>query len=97
MEYDLMRLPNIAARYDVVIFCTANFAGKELLRTLENNRARVIVLSILSPAGLQDFEWLDSGIAVYGTGRESFAAGFAAIAGDFTPEGILPLVTQKSN
>jgi len=96
-EYDFARLPNVASRYDVVIFCSSNTASLELLRTLENSRARVIVLSVLSPAGLQELDWLDGGVAVFGTGRESFAAGFAAIAGDFIPEGILPIVSQKNN
>jgi beta-N-acetylhexosaminidase len=30
-------------------------------------------------------------LAVYGTGRESFRAGFAALAGDFEPEGRIPV------
>ncbi|MCL2792813.1 MAG: glycoside hydrolase family 3 protein [Spirochaetaceae bacterium] len=96
-EIDLRVMPEIVSRYDTVIFCTANDAGIEILRTLENSRARIIVLSTRSPANLLGLEWITEGVAVYGTGRESFAAGFAAIAGDFIPEGILPLATRESN
>ncbi len=96
-ENDLKTLPNIASRYDTVIFCTANPAGIELLESLKKSKCKVIVLSILSPASLSDFSWLDSGVAVYGTGRESFTAGFAAIAGDFIPEGTVPLTNKENN
>ena len=96
LESDLGRIAQIASRYDTIIFCTANAAGIEILNTLKNSRSRVIVLSVRSPANLLNLDWIDGGVAVYGTGRESFAAGFAAIAGDFIPEGILPLVTHET-
>ncbi|MCL2480550.1 MAG: beta-N-acetylhexosaminidase [Spirochaetaceae bacterium] len=95
-ENDLKKMPDIASGYDTVIFCSANVAGIEILKTLKNSRCRVIVLSVLSPASLSSLRWLDGGVAVYGTGRESFTAGFAAIAGDFIPEGVLPLVTKDT-
>ncbi|MDX9802240.1 MAG: beta-N-acetylhexosaminidase [Spirochaetia bacterium] len=77
--------------YDLIIFCVSNPAGLQFLETLERKKSRVIVISVLSPAYLEDLNWPESGVAVYGTGRDSFTAGFAAIAGDFIPEGKLPI------
>ena len=96
LESDLRRMAQVASRYDTIIFCTANADGIEILNTLKNSRSRVIVLSVRSPANLLNLDWIDGGVAVYGTGRESFTAGFAVIAGDFIPEGVLPLVTQET-
>lgn len=94
-EADLAQLPGIAKQYDTVIFCTANPAAIELLESLEKTGCRVIVLSVLSPAYFAVTDWPDSGVAVYGTGRESVEAGFAAIAGEFIPEGTIPISMEK--
>ena len=88
---DLETLPLKASGYDRIIFCLANPGSMELLESLEKQSEKIVVLSTLSPVYISRLEWIKYGIAVYGTGRESFTAGFSAIAGDIIPEGTLPL------
>ncbi len=80
-----------AGEYDTIIFCLANFNSLDVLKELEGTAAEVIVISALSPVYLEDAPWVKTAIAVYGDGRDSFRAGFAALAGDFTPTGRLPV------
>jgi beta-N-acetylhexosaminidase len=49
------------------------------------------VMSALSPVYLRETPWIRSALAVYGTSAESFRAGFSVLAGDFLPEGRLPV------
>jgi beta-N-acetylhexosaminidase len=88
---DLQRVPRAAAGYDTVIFCLANYHSLQVLQELRAEGRRVIVISALSPVYLADVPWVDGALAVYGTGPASFRAGFAALAGDFRPEGRLPI------
>ncbi|UCF96437.1 MAG: glycoside hydrolase family 3 protein [Spirochaetaceae bacterium] len=90
-EEDLERVPRIASRYDVVVFCLANYNSLEVLETLRSFSGTLVVLSTLSPVYLRDTPWVQTALAVYGTGKESFRAGFAALAGDFEPEGRIPV------
>jgi beta-N-acetylhexosaminidase len=90
-EGDLERIPRIASGYDVVVFCLANYNSLEVLETLYDFTGTLVVVSTLSPTYLRDTPWVQTALAVYGTGRESFRAGFAALAGDFEPEGRLPV------
>ena len=62
-----------------------------LLDELAPIAEKVIVISVLSPAHLDDLDWVTTSLAAYGTGPESFRAAFAALAGDFAPEGRLPI------
>jgi beta-N-acetylhexosaminidase len=88
---DRLRVPRAAAAYDTVIFCLANYNSLEVLQELHPRAERVIVISTLSPVYLSEVPWVASCLAVYGTGPVSFRAGFAALAGDFRPEGRLPI------
>ena len=94
-QNDLDNLPETAADYDRVIFCLANPGSMELLDKLSTLNENIIVLSTLSPVYIDQLNWVKYGIAVYGTGRESFTAGFSAISGDFNPEGKLPFKTKN--
>ena len=80
-----------APAYDTVIFCLANYNSLDVLQELKGMAKKVIVISALSPVYLAEAPWLQTAIAVYGDGRESFHAGFAALAGDFEPSGTLPV------
>ena len=84
------RLRRMAEEYDILIFCLANSGSLETLKALEDFADKISVLSVLTPVYLREVPWVKSAVAVYGTGEESFKAGFAAIAGDFVPEGKLP-------
>ncbi len=94
-ESELESFPAATEGFDVIIFCASNPASMQMLKTIETGKHRVIILSVLSPAYFNDIKWPESGVAVYGTGKESFAAGFAAIAGDFVPEGTVPLALKE--
>lgn len=80
-----------AAAYDTVIFCLANYNSLDVLQELKGMGGKVIVISALSPVYLTDASWVQTAIAVYGEGRDSFRAGFGVLAGDFTATGQLPV------
>jgi beta-N-acetylhexosaminidase len=80
-----------AESYDTLIFCLSNERTLRTLQMLEPLREKIIVLSVLTPIYLRFTPWVGTAVAVYGTGMESFKAGFAAIAGDFIPQGLLPI------
>ncbi len=94
-QSDLVNLPDIVKKYDKVIFCLANPGSMQLLGNLSSFRDKIIVVSTLSPVYIDYLGWIKYGLAIYGTGRESFAAGFSAIKGDFKPEGRIPISSGK--
>lgn len=85
------RLKRTADNYDTIIYCLANPNSEQVLKELEGTKADIIVLSVLTPIYLKELEWIENAIAVYGTSRDSFQAGFAALSGSIVPEGKLPL------
>ncbi len=80
-----------AARYDTLIFCLANPNSAEVLRQLRGIDTKIIVISVLTPVYLRSIPWIGTGLAVYGTGEDSFTAGFAALKGMIPAEGIVPI------
>jgi beta-N-acetylhexosaminidase len=80
-----------ARSYDTVVFCLANYNSLDVLKELAGAARKVIVVSALSPVYLADVPWVETAVAVYGQGRDSFRAGFAVLAGDFAPTGVLPV------
>ncbi len=90
-EQDLARIPAYASRYDIIVFCLANYNSLEVLKALRSYQDKLVVVSTLSPVYLRETPWVQSALAVYGTGSESFRAGFAVLAGDFLPEGRVPV------
>ena len=85
-----------AQNYDRVIFCLANEFSLRMLKTLENMAVEVTVISTLSPVLIQKQEWITSAVAVYGTGFESFMAGFSAILGYYSPKGTVPIESLQN-
>jgi beta-N-acetylhexosaminidase len=81
----------LAEKYDTVIFCLANFNSLEVLKQLEKQASKIVVISALTPVYLSDVPWVETSIAVYGSGEDSFRAGFAVLAGDFAPAAASPL------
>jgi len=89
---DKKNLKHIISRYDTVIFCLMNPGSAELLQELKSILPpTLIVISALTPVYLLDMKWVQSAIAIYGWGKESFEAGFAVLNGDYTAEGSLPI------
>ncbi len=80
-----------AAGYDTVIFCIANYNSLDVLKDLKPIAHRLIVISTLSPVYLADVPWVETAVAVYGTGHDSFRAGFGVLAGDYKATGVLPI------
>jgi beta-N-acetylhexosaminidase len=76
---------------DAIVFCLANFNSLDVLKELASQSRKVIVISALSPVYLEEVPWVDTAIAVFGDGKDSFRAGFAALVGDYTPTGRLPV------
>lgn len=85
---DLLRT---ARNYDTVIVLLPDEEMSILLNELEPIADKVVVISVLSPAHLDELTWVTTSLAAYGTSLESFRAAFAALAGDFAPEGQLPI------
>ncbi len=88
---DRSRVTALAARYDAVIFCLANFNSLEVLKELDSSAKKLVVVSALSPVYLAEVPWVETAVAVFGSGRDSFRAGFAALKGDYKPSATMPL------
>ncbi|HUX13458.1 MAG TPA: glycoside hydrolase family 3 protein [Spirochaetia bacterium] len=88
---DAAALVAAASRADTVVFCLSDPYTIDLLNDLRGIPAHVVVFSILTPMYLREAPWVQSAIAVYGWGIESYDAGFAALAGGYRPTGKLPI------
>jgi beta-N-acetylhexosaminidase len=93
---DLVRVPKRVRSYDTVVFCLANYHSLEVLERLGSLGERLLVVSALSPVYLADVPWVGTAVAVYGSGRDSFRAGFAALAGEIAPAGRMPVPFVKA-
>jgi len=80
-----------AKGYDTVVFCLSGRESLEALKELKGLGQRIIVISALSPVLLEEVPWADTAIAVYSYSPWSFTAAFSALAGDYEPEGVMPL------
>jgi len=90
------RIGAAADKYDTLIFCLANYNSLEILQSLKDLGKQIIVVSALTPVYLREADWVESSLAVYGTDYNSFAAGFAVLRGDYSPEGDLPIDLGRS-
>ena len=88
---DKAALRSRAGQYDTILFCLANFNSLDVLKELAGSARKVIVISALSPVYLDEVPWVQTALAVYGDGTDSFRAGLSALAGDFVPTGTLPV------
>ena len=77
-------------RADTIIFYLSNREGIEVLRSFRPLGKKIIVLSVLSPAYLNEVPWVDAAIAVYGNSPDSLLAGFSAILGKIPAQGAVP-------
>ncbi len=88
---DLKRIPKRARGYDTVVFCLANYNSLEILDRLKDLGPKLLVISTLSPVYLDEVPWVSTAVAVYGSGRDSFRAGFAVLAGEIAAAGRMPV------
>ncbi|MDR2803754.1 MAG: glycoside hydrolase family 3 protein [Treponema sp.] len=84
-----------AARSETIIFYLSNREGIEVLRRFRSLGKKIIVLSVLSPAYLNEVPWIDAAIAVYGDSADSLLAGFSAILGRIPAQGVVPFVLNR--
>ncbi len=89
-------LTSVADGYDTIIICVYDKHTANIAKRLRFMDKKVIVFSILSPVHiLSDFEWADTVLCGYSYSSYSFAALFAALNGEFTPQGNIPLDLQE--
>ncbi len=89
-------LTSVADGYDTIIICVYDKLTANIAKRLRFMDKKVIVFSILSPVHiLSDFEWADTVLCGYSYSSYSFAALFAALNGEFTPQGNIPLDLQE--
>lgn len=80
--------------YDIIIFAVSSEHNLAILNSLPQvarEDAKIIAVSLLSPVLLEQTEVPDAALAVYSYSPYSFEAVFSAIAGDYSPDGALPL------
>lgn len=85
-----------ARNYDTVVVLLTDEDMALLLDVLEPIADKVVVISALSPAHLDELPWAKTAIAAYGTGSDSMMAAFAALVGDFIPRGTLPIPLESA-
>ncbi len=88
-------LGHLIPKYDKVVFCVASPAHAQMLSRLYIFKENIVVFSLLTPAFLNDITWA-KGIAVYGRNSSSIAAGLAAMAGEYTPSGKVPIPLREA-
>ena len=93
---ELEAVRQAAAGYDRVIVCLSDPYTAEIIDALEGIPARTTVFSILTPVYLQELEWVESAIAVFGWGEESFRAGFSVLLGQTPALGTMPVSVEPS-
>lgn len=85
-------LEAMAQGYDTIIICVANERSAMIAKRLEKSGKKVIIMSVLTPVPvLTGFEFADTILFGYSYSPYTFQALFAALCGDFEPEGKLPL------
>lgn len=86
-----LRLVEAAQNYDTIIMCVADASSRDVALYLADSGKRVIIISVLEPVHVFDFDWADSILLAYSYSSFSFRAAFSALAGDYVPKGILPM------
>ncbi len=88
-EIDSVR--RAAAGFDRVIVCLSDPYTGSIINGLRDAGIQTTAFSILTPVYLQQLGWLDSAIAVFGWGEESFRAGFSVLLGRTPALGTMPV------
>lgn len=85
---------NLAAQLvdiDTVIICVADDRSTEIAEYLRDLGRHVIVLSIMSPVPVLGYGWAEAVLLGYSYSPYTFNALFGALAGEFEPQGKMPL------
>lgn len=84
-------IEKLAPSYDTIIICVANERSAMIARRLASSGKRIIVMSVLSPVPVLDFDWADTVLLGYSYSPFTFNALFGALNGEYSAEGKLPL------
>lgn len=79
-----------ANAFDTIIICVYNERTARIAQKVKESGKRVIIFSLLSPVKSTSLTWADSILCGYSYSDYSIQALFAALAGDFSPDGKLP-------
>ena len=79
-----------ASSYDTVVCLVSNWQTARIARMLQGSSKRVVIFSIMSPEESLDFTWADSVLMGYSWSAYTLDALFGALAGEYTPRGMLP-------
>lgn len=82
--------------YDTIIFHLSNPNSAQVLSACSEYSDKIIVISSLNPVHIREAGFDFTAFAVFGTGRESFAAAWGALLGDFVPSGTLPFKLKEN-
>lgn len=84
-------LSNAAADFEIVIYCVHSYNSGKTAEILKNTGKELILVSSLAPVFIENLLWAEEIYAVYSYSPSSYRALFAALSGDFIPEGKMPL------
>ena len=90
-EWNGTNFVNVASGYDTIIINVFNEHTANIARRLRYMGKKVIILSIMSPVPVLDFDWADTVLCGYSYSDFSFKALFAALNGEIECEGEIPL------
>lgn len=92
IDWNGNQIEAMAKNYDTIIFYVPDKEGAQIARRLSNSMKKIIILSGLSPVPvLTGFDFADTILVGYSDSDFTFKALFAALAGEFEPEGEMPL------
>lgn len=92
IDWNGNQLEYMASGYDTIIFYVPNEEGAAVAKRLKNCGKRVVILSALAPIPVMSgFDFADTILLGYSYSNFTYQALFAALAGEFEPEGKLPL------
>ena len=89
------RLAEQGKNSDTVIVLLPDEEMSLVINELKSLGSKVVVISVLSPSHLDQVSWVETSIAAYGVGKDSFTAAFAALSGDFNAGGRLPIPLES--
>ena len=92
IDWNGNQLEYMASSYDTIIFYVPNKEGAQIAKRLSHSGKKVSIMSVLTPVPvLSGFEFADTILFGYSYSDYTFKALFGALAGEFVPEGKVPL------
>ncbi|OQY38887.1 MAG: hypothetical protein B6229_04880 [Spirochaetaceae bacterium 4572_7] len=88
-------VPQTANYFDTVVFCLTSKTNLRVLKSLENYKGNLIVLSFLTPVYIDTLPWVKTFVAAYGQSEESMRAAFSVLKGFTNAPGTFPLDLEK--